>query len=136
MPSPTGPFAKCGCRQSVRIEPVTERDAADDRADIEKARSHRRHAEDIFRVQHSHDQRRERDEQDEREHDPREQNRQRSLFRATSSTGVMTPIERGAKTIPSSVTALMKTRVRVATLLARLPGRFDRLRSRSGARTW
>ena len=60
----------------LRIEPIAKRHAADDRADIEKARSHRRHAENIFRVQHSHDERGERDEEDEREHDPREQDRE------------------------------------------------------------
>ena len=64
----------------LRLEPVAERDAADDRAEIEKARSHRGHAENVFRVQHSHDERGERDEQDERKHDPRELNRERGLL--------------------------------------------------------
>ena len=80
---PTSPRSpKCGCRQSgLRVEPVAKRHATDDRADIEEARSHRRNAENIFRVQHSHDERGERDEEDEREHDPREQDREGGLFR-------------------------------------------------------
>ena len=68
-------------RAEMRIEPPAERDAADDRAEIEKARGHRRRAENMLRVEHSHHERRERHEQDERPHDPREQNRQRGFFR-------------------------------------------------------
>ena len=59
----------------LRIEPVAKRHAADDRADIEEARSHRRNSEDVLRVQHSHDERGERNEKDERKHDPRQQDR-------------------------------------------------------------
>ena len=59
----------------LRIKPVAQRHAADDRADIEEARSHRRNTKDVFRVQHSHDERGERNEEDERKHDPREQDR-------------------------------------------------------------
>ena len=65
----------------MRIEQPAKADAADDRAEIEKARSHRRHAENILRVQHSHDERGERDEENERKHDPREQDRELRLVR-------------------------------------------------------
>ena len=59
----------------MRIEPPTERNAANDRPEIKKARSHGRRAENMLRVQHSHHQRREGDEQNERPHDASEQNR-------------------------------------------------------------
>src|SRR5438552_1176321 len=58
----------------LRIEPVTKRDAADDRAEIKKARRHRWHPKNMFRVEHSHYQRGQRHQKDEREHDAREQN--------------------------------------------------------------
>ena len=62
------------------IEPVTKRYPADDGAEIEKTRSHRRDAEDVSRVQHSHDQRSQRHEQNERKHDPREQHGELRFF--------------------------------------------------------
>ena len=62
------------------IEPPTEGDAADDRTKIKKTRGHRRRAEDVFRIEHSHHQRGERDEQDERPHDAGEQNRGLRFF--------------------------------------------------------
>src|SRR5204862_7792077 len=46
------------------LEPVAEGDAADDRAEVEEARSHGRHAENIPPVQHSHYERGQRHEQD------------------------------------------------------------------------
>ena len=49
----------------VRIEPPPHRHAADDGAEIEEARGHRRHAEHVARVQHPHHQRGERHQQDE-----------------------------------------------------------------------
>src|SRR5713101_3846656 len=58
----------------LRIEPVTKRDAADDRAEIKKARRHRWHPKNMFRVEHSHYQRGQRHQKDEGEHDAREQN--------------------------------------------------------------
>src|SRR5437879_4098475 len=58
----------------LRIEPVTKRNAADDRAEIKKARRHRWHPKNMFRVEHSHYQRGQRHQKDEREHDAREQN--------------------------------------------------------------
>ena len=99
----------------MRIEPVAQRHATNDRADIEKARSQRRNSEDMFRVQHSHDERGKRDEEDERKHDPRQQDREGGFFRGEAGSRIPSC---GAKRIPRSVTALMKTRVRVATLLA------------------
>ena len=68
----------------MRIEPPGKGHAADDRAEIKETRRHRGHAEEILRVQHSHDQRGQRDKQDEREHDAREQNGQVGLFRIES----------------------------------------------------
>ena len=53
-----------GARTEVRIEPVAEYDTGHDRAEIEEARGHRRHAEHVARVQHSHDERGERHHQD------------------------------------------------------------------------
>src|SRR6266550_3851573 len=63
------------------IEPVTKRFPADDGAEIEKTRGHRRDAEDVSRVQHSHDQRSQRHEQNERKHDPREQHGELRFFK-------------------------------------------------------
>ena len=100
----------------MRIEQPAKSDAADDRAEIEKTRSHRGHAENILRIQHSHHERGERDEENERKHDPREQDRELRFVR--SEPGREHVMSAGAKMIPSNVTALMKTTVRVATLLA------------------
>ncbi len=101
----------------LRLEPTAERDAADDRAEIEKARGHRRHAKNVLRVEHPHHQRGQRDQQDERIHDPREQDRERRLFGPKPGSEDM---QRGPgrPTMPSKVTALMKTAVSVATLFA------------------
>ena len=69
----------------MRIDPVTDRHAANDRAEIEITRRHGRRTEHIFRVQHSHHQRCERDHQHERPHDPGEQNRELGFVRRPTS---------------------------------------------------
>ena len=68
-------------RAEVWIEPPAERDTADDRTEVKKTRRHGGRAENIFGVQHSHGQRRQRDKQNERPHHPREQNSQLGFFR-------------------------------------------------------
>ena len=64
----------------LRIEPVTKRDATDNRPEIKKARRHRWHPKNVFRVEHSHYQRGQRHQKDEWEHDAREQNGELRFF--------------------------------------------------------
>jgi hypothetical protein len=64
----------------MRVEPIPHAYAADDRAEIEEARGHRRHAEDVPGVEHAHDERRQGDHQDEGKHDPRQMRGQPRLF--------------------------------------------------------
>src|SRR5436190_8625471 len=63
-------------RTEMRIEPVTDCHPGNDRAEIEIARCHGRWTEDMFGIQYSHHQRRERYHQHEWPHDPGQQNRQ------------------------------------------------------------
>ena len=104
-------------RAEVRIDQRAERDAADDGSQVEEARRHRGDAEDALRVQHAHDQRRERHQQDEGEHDARERarsappSRDRSPARAAPPAGARTPC-RARTACPSTST------VSVATLFA------------------
>src|SRR6266850_1909670 len=49
----------------IRIEPVPQQHATDDRAEIEEARGHCRHSENALGVQHSHHQGRKRHQQNE-----------------------------------------------------------------------
>src|SRR5207245_2713175 len=63
-----------------RTEQVTKRTSPNDGAEIEKGRGHRRRAEHVARVQHSHHQRRERYQQDERKHDPGEHHGELRFF--------------------------------------------------------
>ena len=65
----------------MRIDPVTENHSADDGADVEEARRHGRHAEDVFGIEHSHHERGERNQENERKHDPGELDRQRGFRR-------------------------------------------------------
>ena len=66
------------------LEPIAERDPADNRAKIKKARCHRGHSEDMLRIQHSHRQRGEGYKQNEWKHNAREQNGEsRFLIRKT-----------------------------------------------------
>src|ERR1017187_9704800 len=66
-------------RAKMRIEPAANEHPASDRTQIEKARRHRRNTEDMLGVEHSHDERRERHQQDERIHDACEHYRQMRL---------------------------------------------------------
>src|SRR5947208_12276835 len=68
----------------MRIEPPTERNAADDRAEIEITRGHGRGTEDMFGIEHSHDQRRERDQQHEWPHEDRKSTRLNSSHQIIS----------------------------------------------------
>src|ERR1019366_2462874 len=65
----------------MRINPGSEHYAAHDRTDIEKARSHGRHAEHALGVEHAHDQRGQGNQQYERKHDARELRGQCRLVR-------------------------------------------------------
>ena len=72
-------------RAKMRIDPITDRNPSNDRAEIEITRRHSRGTEHIFRVQHSHHQRCERDHQHEWPHDPGKQNRELGFIRRPTS---------------------------------------------------
>src|SRR5437667_9939776 len=64
----------------LRIEPIAEGNTANDRAEVEEARCHRRYSKNILGVEHPHRECGKRHQQNEREHDPREQNGELRLF--------------------------------------------------------
>ena len=64
----------------MRIDEPADAGTGDDGAHVEEARGGRGNAEDVLRVQHPHDERRQRDQQDEREHDARQRHGQRRLL--------------------------------------------------------
>src|SRR5260370_41874161 len=67
------------------MEPGGDGHAADDGAEIKIARRHRRRTEDVLRIENSHYERRQRDEQHEWPHDSRKQNRERCFIRRPTS---------------------------------------------------
>src|SRR5260370_38366023 len=69
----------------MRIETPTNSHAPDDGAEIKIARRHRRRPEDVLRIENSHHERCQRDQQHEWPHDSREQNRERCFIRRPTS---------------------------------------------------
>jgi hypothetical protein len=103
-------------RAEMRVHPIPERDAADDRSQIEETRCHGRQAEYALGVQDPHDQRGQRHQQDERKHDARELGRERGLRRIESRREQATSC--GEKTMPAMQMRAEHDGVSVVTLFA------------------